>query len=293
MTKAIHFLPDEKNHEATRLLPYVMAVMVYLSALALMGSMMLHRGFGEWTDSLSNRLTIQITTADSGEREVQVTDVIQLLRKTPGIEYVRKLNDVEIEKLLEPWLGEGNVTADLPVPDILDVTVSRNLSVNLDALRGMLAKVSENIHLDDHQQWLGRFLRLMDMVEYTALGILLLVVMATICIVIFGTKAGMAENRETIAIMHHLGAQDGMIAGAYQSRFMKYGLKGGIIGLILAFITLVSLIYLSRNLASGLVKMPELPIVQVAVLLVIPFFAALISMLTARITVMRDLARMV
>ena len=293
MSKAIHFLPDEKNHEATRLLPYVMAVMVYLSALALMGSMMLHRGFGEWTDSLSNRLTVQVTTADSEARGLQMVEVTQLLRKTPGIEHVRQLNDVEIEKLLEPWLGKGNVTADLPVPDILDVTVSRHLTVNLDALRGMLAKISDNIHLDDHQQWLGRFLRLMDMVEYTALGILLLVVMATICIVIFGTKAGMAENRETIAIMHHLGARNGMIAGAYQYRFMKYGLKGGIIGLVLAFITLMSLIYLSRDLASGLVQMPELPIVQVAVLSVIPFVAALISMLTARITVMRDLARMV
>ena len=133
MSKAIHFLPDEKNHEATRLLPYVMAVMVYLSALALMGSMMLHWGFGEWTDSLSNRLTVQVTTADSEARGLQVAEVTQLLRKTPGIEHVRQLNDVEIEKLLEPWLGKGNVTADLPVPDILDVTVSRHLTVNLDA----------------------------------------------------------------------------------------------------------------------------------------------------------------
>ncbi|HEC01233.1 MAG TPA: hypothetical protein ENI91_06045 [Sphingomonadales bacterium] len=293
MTKAIHFLPDEETHEATRLLPYVMAVMVYLSALALMGSMMLNKGFGDMTESLSNRLTIQITTADAEMRNAQVDEVTALLRKTPGIDYVRKLNDVEIEKLLEPWLGKGNVTDDLPVPAILDVTVSRDLTLNLDAVRGMLAQVSDNIHLDDHQQWLGRFLRLMDMVEYTALGILLLVVLATICIVIFGTKAGMAENREIIAVMHHLGAQDSMIARAYQSRFMKYGLKGGIIGLVLAFITLVSLIYLSRDLAEGLVRIPELPVVEIAVLLVIPFLAALISMLTARYTVLQGLGRMV
>lgn len=293
MTKAIHFLPDEETHEATRLLPYVMAVMVYLSALALMGSMMLHKGFGDMTESLSNHLTIQITTADAGMRNAQVAEVTALLHKTPGIDYVRKLNEVEIEKLLEPWLGKGNVTDDLPVPAILDVTVSRDLTLNLDAVRGMLAQVSGNIHLDDHQQWLGRFLRLMDMVEYTALGILLLVVLATVCIVIFGTKAGMAENREIIAVMHHLGAQDSMIARAYQSRFMKYGLKGGIIGLVLAFITLVSLIYLSRDLAEGLVRIPELPVVEIAILLVIPFLAALISMLTARITVLRGLGRMV
>ncbi len=293
MTGKIHFLPDEKSHEATRLLPYVMAVMVYLSALALMGSMMLHKGFGDWTESLSNRLTVQITSSDHDTRTAQTEEVIRILRKTPGIDHVRRLNDVEIEKLLEPWLGAGNVTNDLPVPVILDVTVSRSLSINLDALRGILTKISQDIHLDDHQQWLGRFLRLMDTVEYTALGILFLVVLATMCIVIFGTKAGMAENRETIAIMHHLGARDRMIARAYQDRFMIYGLKGGIIGLLLAFITLVSLIYLSRDLAAGLVRLPELPVTEAAILLLVPLCAALISMLTARITVMRDLGRMV
>jgi len=293
MTRNDHFLPDEKSHEATRLLPYVMAVMVYLSALALMGSLLIHKGFGHWTESLSNRLTVQITTVDDSQRAEEVRAAMQLLRNTPGIEHVRKLSADEIEQLLEPWLGAGNVTSDLPVPDILDVTVSRTLNINLDALRGMLAKISGDIHLDDHQQWLGRFLRLMDMVEYTALGILLLVVMATICMVIFGTKAGMAENRETIAIMHHLGAHDSMIARAYQDRFMAYGLKGGIIGLILAFTTLLSLIYLSRDLASGLVKLPELPLVEGLILLLVPLLAAFISMVTARMTVMRDLSRMV
>lgn len=293
MTSKIPFLPDEKNHEATRLLPYVMAIMVYLSALALMGSMLLHNGFDNWTASLTNRLTIQITAADADRRELLTKQASERLRKTPGITSVRRLNEVEIEQLLEPWLGRGNVTGDLPVPTMLDVTVNPQLSLNMDALRAMLADLSDTIHLDDHQQWLGRFLRLMDMVEYTALGILLLLVMATISIVIFGTKAAMAENRETIAIMHHLGAQDALIARAFRDRFMKYGLKGGVIGLALAFITLISLIYLSRNLASGMVNLPEFPVKEIAALVLVPLIAAFISLTTARLTVMGELRRMV
>ncbi|PHZ84368.1 cell division protein FtsX [Paremcibacter congregatus] len=293
MTAIVKFLPEEKSHEATRLLPYVMAVMVYLSALALMGSLMLHKGFGDWTESLSNRLTVQVTQADKTRRDAMVDDVTALLKQTPGIKAVRRLSDAEIDELLEPWLGVGNVAEDLPIPALLDVTVSRDIALNLDALRQQMQQISPDISLDDHQKWLGRFLRLMDTVEYTALGILILVILATICIVIFGTKAGMAEHRDTISIIHHLGAHDHMIARAYQNRFMKYGLTGGIIGLVLAFITLVSLIYLSRDVASGLVKTPELPVMESAALLVIPLFAALISMLTARITVLRDLGRMV
>ncbi|NOZ42586.1 MAG: hypothetical protein GXP02_05395, partial [Alphaproteobacteria bacterium] len=193
MTHAVDFLPDEKSHEATRLLPYVMAVMVYLSALALMGTMVLHRSFGEWSAALSDRLTVQIITVDPARRQTEAQQAIRLLRQTPGIKSVHRLDEQEIKTLLEPWLGEGNVTTDLPVPVMINVTINRAVMINLDALRGLLRGISPDIHLDDHQQWLGRFLRLMDTVEYTALGILLLVVLATICIVIFGTKAGMAE----------------------------------------------------------------------------------------------------
>ena len=251
MTAIVKFLPEEKSHEATRLLPYVMAVMVYLSALALMGSLMLHKGFGDWTESLSNRLTVQVTQADKTRRDAMVDDVTALLKQTPGIEAVRRLSDAEIDELLEPWLGVGNVAEDLPIPALLDVTVSRDIALNLDALRQQMQQISPDISLDDHQKWLGRFLRLMDTVEYTALGILILVILATICIVILAPRR------------------------------------------VLAFITLVSLIYLSRDVASGLVKTPELPVMESAALLVIPLFAALISMLTARITVLRDLGRMI
>ena len=51
MTAYFEFLPEEKDHEATRLLPWVMAVMVYLSALALTGSLLVHSGFDNWTQN--------------------------------------------------------------------------------------------------------------------------------------------------------------------------------------------------------------------------------------------------
>ncbi|MFC7158139.1 hypothetical protein [Pseudidiomarina halophila] len=46
MAHSFRFLPDEKRSRATRLLPWVMAVMVYLSALSLTGGILVHKGFG-------------------------------------------------------------------------------------------------------------------------------------------------------------------------------------------------------------------------------------------------------
>ena len=90
-----------------------------------------------------------------------------------------------------------------------------------------------------------------------------------------------------------MGAHDQMIARAYQKRFMYYGLKGGLIGLFLAFLTVYGLLNLVQDLSDGLVEIPTLPYLKMSTLLIVPVLFALLTMLTARITVMRELGRMV
>ena len=61
MSTSFDFLPDVKFREATKLLPWVMAIMVYLSALSAAGSLLLHSGFDDWASSLQGKVTVQIT----------------------------------------------------------------------------------------------------------------------------------------------------------------------------------------------------------------------------------------
>ncbi len=293
MAKHFDFLPKEKNRDATRLLPWVMAIMVYLSALAATGSLLLHSGFADWASSLQGRITVQITGEDRAQILLEAEDVSELLRRTPGISSVRQLEDEEISSLLEPWLGEGNITDDLPVPIMIDVETSEETYINLEALQSQLEQVSPNVYLDDHAKWLMHFYDLTYSIEYTALGILIMILIASICIVIFSTKSSMSEHKDTIAIMHLMGAHDPMIAKAYQQRFMFYGLKGGGAGLILTFITIYTFFSLLQNLSGGLIEDPSLPYFELSVLLLFPILFAALAMLTARLTVMRALGRMV
>jgi cell division transport system permease protein len=286
------FLPNEKHKGATKLLPWVMAIMVYLSALSAAGSLLLHSGFDDWASSLQGKVTVQITGEDAAVIKEQAVEIQQLLRRVPGILSVRIIPDNEIVALLEPWLGAGNITDDLPIPVMIDLETEPDVYINLDALEIKLKQITDTVYLDDHAQWLKHFYNLTYTVEYTALGILVMILMASICIVIFGTKSSMSEHKNTIEIMHLMGAQDQMIAGAYQRRFMNYGLKGGAYGLVLSFITLFGLSKLVQNLASGLVEMPTFPYLTLSILFIFPLLFAALSMLTARITVMRELGRM-
>lgn len=293
MSRVFDFLPTVKNREATKLLPWVMAIMVYLSALAAAGSLLLHTGFEDWASSLQGRVTVQITGEDRDLIQAQSLTVQESLLATPGIKSVRVLSDDEISLLLEPWLGAGNITEDLPVPVMIDVLTDEDTYVNLEALESKIKQISESVYLDDHAQWLSHFYDLANTVEYTSVGILIMIILASICIVIFGTKSSMSEHKTTLEIMHLMGAHDQMIAQAYQRRFMYYGLKGGLIGLGLSFLTIFGLLNLVQDLSTGLVEMPTLPYLKMSILLLIPVLFALLTMLAARITVMRELGRMV
>lgn len=293
MSSSFDFLPGVRRGEATRLLPWVMAIMVYLCVLAAAGSLLLHSGFDDWASSLQGRITVQITGEEKNVINAEANEIEEALRLTPGIVSVRTLSDNEISGLLEPWLGAGNITDDLPVPVMIDVETSEDLYVNLDALESKIKQISDNVYLDDHAKWLSHFYDLAYTVEFTAIGILIMVLLASVCIVMFGTKSSMSEHKSTIEIMHLMGAHDQMIAKAYQKRFMFYGLKGGVIGLLLAFITIYGLLNLVQDLSSGLVEMPALPYLKMSLLLIFPLMFAFITMLAARITVMRELGRMV
>ncbi|MCP5382365.1 MAG: hypothetical protein H6912_08335 [Kordiimonadaceae bacterium] len=293
MSRSFNFLPTVKSGEATKLLPWVMAIMVYLSALAATGSLLLHSGFDNWASSLQGRITVQITGEDKDLITAESLEIQKALRQTPGIEEVRILSDQELKTLLEPWLGSGNITDDLPVPVMIDVQTSEEAYVNLDALESKLKQISNNVYLDDHAKWLRHFYNLAYTVEYTALSILVMILLASVGIVIFGTKSSMSEHKNIIAIMHLMGAHDQMIAKAYQKRFMYYGLKGGLIGLLFSFITVYGLLNLVQDLSGGLVETPTLPYLKMSVLLLFPLLFALLTMFTARVTVMRELGRMV
>ena len=278
---------------STRLLPWVVAVMVFLSALALAAMLAVHGSVAAWTGDMERKLTVQVTTGDSAARERQVSAAAAYLRALPGIAAVHILADREILDLLEPWLGAGNVDGDLPVPALIDVTIAEGATVHPAAIAARLKTVAPDATLDDHEQWLGRVRDLAVMIEGVALAVLALVTLATVAIVVFGAHAGLAAHRATIETLHIIGAHDKMIAREFQDRFLKLGLKGGIIGLALAAASIVIARHIIGELGVGVLGPLTISMKEFVALLTLPLFAAFITMLTARFTVLAALRRMV
>ena len=59
------------------------------------------------------------------------------------------------------------------------------------------------------------------------IGVLVLMLAATVLSVIFATRGAMATNRPIVEVLHFIGAKSGFIAGQFQRHFLLLGLKGG------------------------------------------------------------------
>ena len=119
---------------ASRYLPWTVGLLVFLATLAFAAGMFLSTAGETWRQNVSGTLTIQIPAGERALQAERVDSVIQLLRKTPGIVFVRPIPDAEIAALLEPWLGKQVLGLELPMPDLIDATVGADAQLDLAAL---------------------------------------------------------------------------------------------------------------------------------------------------------------
>jgi cell division transport system permease protein len=127
--------------------------------------------------------------------------------------------------------------------------------------------------------------------------ILVLIGIAAVLTTIFATRAVLAVHQNVIEILHVLGARDSYIARQFARQALGLGLRGGLIGWILAAATLALLGHAASAaaiLGPGLRLVPAISLLpwQWSLLVLVPIAAAAISYFTALATVHGALARM-
>lgn len=288
--RTLQFLPRSKDREG--LLPWVIGVMLYLCALSIMAALAIGEGISSWSRDLASNVTVQIVVADTVERETQTAAALRLLRATPGVARADLMASSEVMALVSPWLGDLPMDAELPIPNLIDVTLDGTTQMNMAALTERLKSVAPGAALDDHQAWLGQILDLAGAVRLVLTAVVGMVVLSTVAIVIFGCRAGLATHAEPIAIMHLMGAEDSMICRAFDLRYLSHGIKGGIVGILLAAGTMWGLSSLAADLGEGLVSAVVPTPATSYWLAMLPILAAMLTMVTARLTVRSALREM-
>ena len=285
-----------KGDATSRFLPWLVALMVYLSAVAVAGTFVLAGLVGRWDHDVAGTLTVQVAPVpgEAGEMltDERVRQAVDLLRRTPGIDGARALDKQQLIALMEPWLGSTEVVRDLPLPRLIDVSVNPDARVDLGGLAERLANAVPGASLDDHRVWLSRLINLSLTTQWVAIGIVVLIGFVTSATVVYATRTGMAVNKGVIEVLHLIGAHDDYIARQFADRAFSLGFSGGLIGVALAVPTLGIIGWAARRVEGGFLPSLSLPISGWVVIALLPLAAAALAMYTARLTVHGTLARM-
>jgi len=283
-------LPLDKDNHA-RYLPWIVAFMVFLAALALAGMLVLDTLAGRWDADAAATLTVQVPPGANSEADTRhTTAAMAVIEATEGVLHARVLGRDGLLALLEPWLGATGAAEDLPLPRLIDVELDGDTVVDVDALERRVAAAAPGASIDDHRVWLDRLVRLVRAVQVLALLATLLMAAATVGTVIFATRTGLAIHHDVIEVLHLIGARDDYVARQFATRALMLGLRGGLIGVALAVPTLLVVDGLAVRLEAGLLPDLSLAATDWLAIAILPAAAAAIAMVTARLTVTSTLA---
>lgn len=282
-------LPFERD-QATRFLPWIVALMVFLGALSLAAAAAIGSAIDSWDTDLAGRITVQVPAHQASPDAL--VRLIDALTATPGITKAATLDSDATRALVEPWLGTAGAGLDLPLPAVIDVETAAGTVFDVNLLAGRLVNIAPDVIVDDHRVWLAPLIRMARTVEYVAFAILALIGLTAIAAVIFATRSGLAVHAAIINLLHVMGAQDAYIARQFQMQAMVLGTRGGIIGSIAALIVLFVLTTMSAGIDVALLPSAPLSPVKWPLLIIVPVAAVIIAMATARVTVLRALANM-
>lgn len=218
-----------KRSIASRALVAVVAIMTFLASLTTGAVMLVRSSAVEWQSDVAREVTIQIRPAERRDLDAEVARAVEIARAVPGVGEVRAYSKEESARLLEPWLGSGLSLDDLPVPRMIVVKLPSG-GVDLAPLRKSLAERVAGASLDDHRAWIDRMRTMAKTTIAGGIGLLILMLAATVLSVIFATRGAMATNRPIVEVLHFIGAKSGYIAGQFQRHFLMLGLEGGLIG---------------------------------------------------------------
>ncbi|MGB5483944.1 cell division protein FtsX [Parasphingorhabdus sp.] len=275
-------------------MPWVIAIMIFLTVLAAAAGLAMTRAMGDVSDELSSRATVQIIEANPQIRSLQARAVAERLRGLPLIREVRVLPPEEIEALIEPWLGTQDLADEIPLPALIDVKLARVATeAEYQSLRSALQSIAPGARIEPSSGYIAPVISLVRSFQWIAFGLVALLALATASAVIISARSALNTHTETIAVVHLLGGTDEQISRLFQRRIALDALFGGLIGVVggIAIIWLIS--GQLAALGSGLVQSVGLDWWSWLIIAAIPILGMFLAMMTAKWTVIGALKKIV
>lgn len=232
-------------------LPFLVAAMSFLAALALAGGIAAHNLSQRWTHGAGAVTTVQVPGPDdpaAGSAGTRIAAVQDILDHAPGIVTAHRLGDGELRSLLAPWI-EQTGDASLPLPAVIEVHTAAGQDP-MPPLLPRLDATAPGVMVEHDSVWSDRLAALAGSLQACALLAVLIVMTVAVCVVMAATRAGLQTRRQAIVLIHSLGAMDSYISGRFASRVGLLALVGGLGGSLVALPMLLAMSHLAAPFSA-------------------------------------------
>lgn len=250
---------------ADRLLVALIAAMALFASCALAGHEAVSQLAKRWQQGANAAVTVQIPNPTSARMEA----ALGALRALPAVREAQAVDPGRMAELLRPWLGD---VAGLPLPGVIELRLA-DLTADPVLIGDRVAKAVPGAVTEAHGVFVARLAAVARAVSAAALAALLLVAVVGASVVVLAVRAGIAARRDSVMVLHMLGAADRDIASRFARRTAWLASLGAILGVALASALLWGLSQLAGPMLPDITPQ-DLPWLGLAA---IPASAALIA----------------
>ncbi len=279
------------------MLSFLIGIMVYLGSLAMAAQAVLARTSYVWGQDIQNRLTVEVPAKPGEtpqEREQRILDAANFLSKRKDVSAVTVVPEAETARLLKPWVVDAAFLDSLALPRLIDVDVVLGRGLDVEAVKqGLKPFAGGGVRILRHEEGMAQLLGFLKGLGFLAALMLLLTGLSIVTIIGVICRAAMAAQRETIELLHFMGASDSVIAAQFRAHVRKLSLPAALIGFFCAAGTVGALAFMLGSLGGLSLVSPVSWITVGGVMALVPFAATGLSLLAARLSVLGLLRRLV
>lgn len=203
--------------------PWIVAVMSFTMLLVAACGLVTARAAGELGGAIGQRfvLTVPAGAGDAGA-------IAERVRVLPGVQGAEAVSAEEMRVTLGRWLGPTAGSADLPIPAL----VKFELAVGADAqgVRRALVNAVPGGQVSSYQDNVAPLLSSLRLVQWIALGLVFLLGAAASSAVVLAARGAIDSHRQTVDVLHGIGATDGQVTRLFQYRIALDTLAGSLAG---------------------------------------------------------------
>ena len=267
-------------------IPWVIAILIALVVITAAGGLALRNLVTSAEANLSAAVTVQVIEPNADLRAERGAAAVKALTGVEGVQAVRLVPEAELAALLEPWLGELATSGDVPIPALIDVELKGRAGPDdIARIEAALVGKVPGVRIDAQSDRLRPVYSALAALQWLALGLIALVALATAAAVWLAARNAFSGARETVEIIHLLGATDRQISAVFLRTVLREAAFGAAVGTVVG---LGAVWLLGRQFAaldSGMTSGGAFAATDWLVIAAVPLAGVLIALLTARITI--------